>query len=467
MPCRNHGVVFGKRATLGVLQVHKVSHVIKQHILNRRQCLLALASTGCVSLGLPASGALGGSHRWPTVQKTLEKLVSTGTAPGAAVAVSYNGSAPAYPAAGTLAFDSPRRFDENSICRVYSITKNVTRIAALLLVEDGRITLDQPVADMLPEFGSLRVAIDIEKGLESRPAANVMTMRHLLTNTSGLGSWTPSSDSGDALHALYRERGITPGNYGAGRNRTGYGPQVENLDEMVRRVAELPLAYEPGTRLNYSIGFDVMGLVIERVTGKRFDDFLHERLFGPLDMRSTGFHVRPENVARLTTSYDATRRADNSGVERTATARGLRVTDAAATSDFLKRPTLLSGGGGLLSTTRDFFRYGAMLLGEGSLDGVHIMKPATARLAFSNLMPAGVSEPSEGFGAGTRALLQPLIPAGTFGASGATGTLFWIDRSRRGVVVFLVQVMWGDPANHPYAGQLAAAVERDRMRTSG
>jgi len=152
----------------------------------------------------------------------------------------------------------------------------------LLLVEQRKLELDQPVADVLPEFKNLRVAIDFEKGLESRPARKVMTMRHLLTNTSGLGNWTPSSDSGEELHRLYRERGITPGNYGAGPTRPGYGKQPATLDEIVARVAELPLAYEPGTVLHYSIGFDVMTLVIERVAGTDYGTFLRKRLFEPL-----------------------------------------------------------------------------------------------------------------------------------------------------------------------------------------
>ncbi|HET8674554.1 MAG TPA: serine hydrolase domain-containing protein [Blastocatellia bacterium] len=153
------------------------------------------------------------------------------------------------------------------------MTKPVTGVAAMMLVEGGRIALDQAVAEVVPEFRSLRVATDIEKGLSGRPATKTMTMRHLLMHTSGLSYWTPLSGA-RALPTAYRERGITPGNYGTRLNRPGYGPQVRNLTEMVERVAELPLLCEPGTAYNYSIGLDVMGLVIERVTGKGFDRFL-------------------------------------------------------------------------------------------------------------------------------------------------------------------------------------------------
>lgn len=436
-------------------------------VFNRRDCIASLAAAtlspsilqGCAaSMESPAA-----AHRWIAVQKVLDAFVAEGKAAGAAVAISFGGAPPAYPSAGTLAFGTRARFDEHSICRIYSMSKNVTRIAAMLLVEDGKITLDQPVANVLPDFRSLRVAIDIEKGLDSRPARNTMTMRHLLTNTSGLGSWTPGSDSGDALHALYRERGITPGNFGARRRRPGYGPQVRNLDEMVARVAELPLAYEPGTVLHYSIGFDVMGLVIERVTGKGYDAFLQERLFEPLDMHSTGFRVEAGNAARLTTNYDATRGAVNSepsaGVDASAPP-GFRVTDAGTTSAWLEKPSLLAGGAGIVSTARDFFRYGGMLSGAGAFEGARVMKPETARLAVSDLNPPGVADPSEGFGRGSRAmLLNRLTPPGTFGAAGAASTLFWIDLARRGNVVFMTQAMWGGPANVPYSRRLIAAIE--------
>jgi CubicO group peptidase (beta-lactamase class C family) len=345
------------------------------------------------------------------------------------------------------------------------MTKNVTRIATLLLVEDGRLSLDQPVSDVLPEFKSLRVAIDVEKSLDARPVSRTMTMRHLVTNTSGLGSWTPGSDSGAELHKLYRERGITPGSFGAGRTRPGYGPQPASLTELIQRVAGLPLAYEPGTVLHYSIGFDVMALVIERVTGMNYGAFLEHRLFAPLQMKSTGFQVSKLDAARLTTNYDATERGVNSTPGAAPDPRlppGFKVTDDRASSDWLKPPSYPVGGGGLVSTLRDFLRYTKMLLNEGALGDTRVMKVETARLATGNIHPPGIAEPSEGVGAGTRALLlHPLTPPGTIGGGGAAGTLFWIDRKRNGAVVFMVQAMWGGPARSPYSKRLFAAIEQD------
>lgn len=388
--------------------------------------------------------------RWKSVQRMVDEYVAGRKVAGAAVALSYAGKSLAFLSAGKIALDSSVDFDENTVCRIYSMTKPVTGVAAMMLIEDGLIKLDQPVAELLPEFRSLRVAIDLRKGLESRPAVRTMTMRHLLTHTSGLGYWTPSSGAG-TLPSAYRERGITAGDYSANLIRPGYGPQAKNLVEMIERIAELPLASEPGTAWSYSVGADVMGLVIERATGKGFDVFLRERLFGPLGMDSTGFQVAQKNVGRLATNY-------------TVTPEGLRPTDVGTSSVWLKPPTLLAGGAGLVSTARDFARFGAMYLGDGALGRARIMKRETARLARSNLLPVGVVNPNGGgFGAGARVVLpgsdRRFGPPGRFGWGGAAGTDWWIDPARRGNVVFMTQFM--PPTSYPIREELGSAIESD------
>ena len=425
----------------------------------RRDCLAALATLTAIPSFVNAAKRSG----WHAVQAALAEFVRERSAAGIAMALCRGGAEPDYPHAGTIAFDSRQAFDADSICRVYSMTKNVTRIATLLLVEDGKLTLDQPVTDHLPEFRNLRVLIDAAKGLDSRPAEKVMTIRHLITNSSGLGNWTPGSDSGDALHRLYRERGITPGNFGAGLRRPEYGPQATSMEDMVRRVAELPLAHEPGTVLHYSIGFDVMALVIERVTGKPYGAFLDERLWGPLRMDSTGFQVARKNAGRLTTNYDATERGANSVPGTAPDSRlpaGWNVTDDRATSDWLRPPRLLAGGASLLSTARDFLRYTRMLQNDGALDKTRVMKIETAKLATGNINPPGVAEPQD---SGSRALMRgsPIIPPGTIGGGGAAATLFWFDRARDLAVVFMAQVMYGGPARSPFQKRLFEAIERD------
>jgi len=277
--------------------------------LNRRHCIAGVASLMIahpkMMIGVASAQTAVLERSWAVVQAVLDDFVAEHRAAGVCFGAMAGNLPPAYRSAGALAFDASIAMDENSICRVYSMTKNVTRIATLLLIEDGVLALDQPVASVLPEFRNLRVATNFE-GLTSRPATRTMTIRHLITDSSGLGNWTPASDAGEALHRLYRERGITPGNFGQGLARPGYGRQPATLDELVARVAELPLAYEPGTVLHYSIGFDVMALVIERVTGMSYGNFLLKRLFGPLGMASTGFQVARADAGRLTSNYDAT-----------------------------------------------------------------------------------------------------------------------------------------------------------------
>jgi CubicO group peptidase (beta-lactamase class C family) len=432
--------------------------------LGRRQCLAALLTAcGPRTNGeqAPVRAAVPDASRYAPVQRLVDTFVAEGSSAGVSVGISSRSDPPVYLNAGTIALESKRRFDENSICRVYSLTKNITRIATMMLVEDGVLTLDQPVASVLPEFRSLRVAVDIDKGLESRPVSNPMTIRHLLTHTSGLGNWTPASDSHDVLHRVYRERGITPGNYGPGRRLPGYGPQAESLDDMVARLAELPLAYEPGTVYHYSVGFDVLGLVIQRASGKRFDAFLRERLFAPLDMSSTGFQVDAKDIARLTTNYDATPGGVAGGKPRREDdPQKLSPIDTGAESEWLRPPTLLAGGAGLVSTTRDFLRYADMLRRGGALGRARVMKPATARLATSDLTPPNVREPeATGTGAGSRAILIPLAPPKTFSSAGASGTVFWVDSTNDRSVVFMTQAMWGGPAKSPYAARFMKAIE--------
>jgi len=413
-----------------------------------RREFMQLITAAIAGLSCPTGGFVA-ERRWSAIQKLIDGYVADKQMAGVGVAIAYDGAPVRYLAAGTIAFDSQKRFDEHSICRIHSLTKPVTGIAAMLLVEDGRIALDQPVADVLPEFMAPRVAIDVERSLDARPATKTMTMRHLLTHTSGFASWTPLSSGPALLHVAYRERGITPGNFGERLDRQGYGPQATGLVEMVRRLAELPLAYEPGTVSNYSIGTDVMALVIERASGMPYERFLHDRLFAPLDMSSTGFQVKREDAGRLTTLYQFA-------------PTGLTPTDAAASSSFLDPPRLIAGGGGLASTVRDYARFGAMLLGDGALDGTRVMKAETARAARSNLLPAGVLKATTGQGAGVP-LVRPgdkaVMPPGTVMGSGASGGLWWMDPARRGNLVFLTEVIGIGQAAYTVPAELSAALD--------
>ena len=346
--------------------------------------------------------------------------------------------------------------DENSLWRIKSMTKQVTGVATMMLIEDGVLALDQPVAEILPALRSMRVAVDPGKSLDSRPAERPITVRHLLTHTSGFGYWIPSSGEG-LLPRAYRERGITPGNYYPAKlNQPGYGPQARGLTEMIDRLAELPLAFEPGTAWLYSVGADVLGAVIERIAGG-FEPFLRERLFTPLAMSSTGFQVPARDSERLTSNYEKG-------------PAGPVLLDSGPSSIFLRPPTLPAGGAGLVSSARDFMRFGLMLLHGGVLDGTRVMRPETARLVTSNLLPEGVTSGSaisgaRGFGAGGAVVLpgdsSPFGAPGNYGGGGAANTLWGLDFPRRGVWLFMSQHM---PAERRSVTEVPAAIQDDLTR---
>lgn len=321
------------------------------------------------------------------------------------------------------------------------------------LIQDGKLRMDQPVTDVIPEWKSLRVAIDPQKSLESRPVKATMTMRHLLTHTSGLAYWIPAAGSG-LLPTIYRERGITAGDYYyAIQGRPGYGPQVKTLSEMIARLADLPLVSEPGTIYQYSIGYDVMGLVVARVSGKSLEAYCRERIFEPLKMTATGFQVPPDQAVRLTTNYEVT-------------AGGLIPVDGGDSSVWLRPPSLVSGGGGLVSTARDFARFAGMLLGQGTFDEAQVLRNDIARAACSNLLPKQVASDS-GYGGGMRITMSPKErswrspgPVGTLSFGGATGCRWMVDPVRRGMMVFMTQRMPG-PANLSLWSDLHGAVDAD------
>lgn len=423
----------------------------------------AVAGAGAAFVWHPlfaeAFAAAATTNQWGGVQSLLDKYVAYRRYAGVAAALSYGGAPVAFLTAGTLAFDSRVRITPDSLFRIYSLTKPVTGIAAMLLVEDGRIALDQPVGEVLPELQLMRVAVDPKRSLQSRPATRQMTMRQLITHTSGMSNWQPFLGN-NPISVAYRERGLTPGSYGARQQIPGRAPQVRGLQALVEGVAGIPLIAEPGTAWNYSIGFDVMGAVIERVTGRGFDAFMSERLFEPLGMGSTGFTIGPSDALRMTTLYD---RRDGR----------LGIVDKGPTSVWLQPSTLLAGGGGLVSSARDLIRFAGMLLGKGELDGKRVMKHETATLALSNILPEGVRyAPTGGFGAGASVVLPGVVsdsgPPGTYSALGSSSTLLSVDPASQGIAVFFAQLMpEGGPAAAIYRREFNAAVSVDLQSRGG
>jgi len=398
----------------------------------------------------------------PDLPRTIARMqsyVDSGAVPGAVLAWRVGGGPIRYAPAGTLGFGSDAAVNERSVFRIFSQTKPITGIGAMMLIEDGALWLDQPLGEILSDFSDMRVIVG-DDSEETRPAARPITIRHLLTHTAGFGM------AGMTLGELYLRHGIAPGT----RDRVagpGELPTPTSLAEMGARLAQLPLAADPGTRFDYSVALDVLGLVIETASGQPFESFLRERLFEPLGMVDSGFSISAEQVARFA---DLPERKDAMWT----------LADDPEQSCYA-RPYYPAGGGGMVSTARDYARFAAMLLNEGELDGVRVLKPETVRLARSNLLPREVDRcdlplgqtlSNVGFGAAMSVSLAPSartggafdwpgdVPAGVFGWPGAAGSACWIDPARDFFLVWMTQY-WPSWLNGEMRPEIIAAAYAD------
>lgn len=407
--------------------------------------LVALAATGALAgqavrkpapmapapVALPQSTALVNSY--PATRK----------APGV-VAVVGIGDSVNVQSAGALAFEpNAPKADGNSLWRVYSMTKPITAMAAMILIEEGKLKLDDPISKFIPAFANMTVLVDGTKDLTAVPAKTQITVRHLMTHTAGLGYTIVTK--GPLLKA-YEEAGITPFTSTAQAEKDMRKVRPATLQAFAEKVATLPLIAEPGTKWSYSIGLDVLGAVIEKASGQSFETFLQKRIFTPLKMKSTFFTVPAADAKRLSTGYAFV------GVNPLPL-------DAGATSVFLQPPSFPYGGAGLVMSANDYDRFLHMLQNGGTLEGARILKPETVALAMSNLLPTGVvypgavantggaPGPSQGFGAGGSVYLVDLPGGpgkGTYGWGGAAGTIAWVDPKNKVRATVMVNYLPGD-----------------------
>ncbi len=410
---------------------------------------------GAALLALTAGAAFAGQaqrqpstivERAPLTQSTtlIDSYPATDKTPGVVAAVGRGDSAPTIIAAGTIASDADAaKADEHSLWRVYSMTKPITGMAAMMLIEQGKLKLDQPISDFIPAFKNMTVLVDPMKDLTARPATTPITVRHLLTHTAGLGYTIITQGP---LLKEYERQGITPFSANAAVEAQLRLVRPKSLEEFANRVAKLPLIAEPGTKWSYSIGLDVLGRVVEVASGMPFETYLETRIFKPLKMNSSYFTVPAKDAARLVTGYTWV------GANRVPL-------DPGATSIFLQPPSFPYGGAGLVMSAHDYDRFLHMLQNGGSLDGVRLMKPETVALAMSNLLPAGVtyggavantggaSGSMQGFGAGGSVYLVD-IPGGpskgTYGWGGAAGTIAWVDPARKVRATVMVNYLPGE-----------------------
>jgi CubicO group peptidase (beta-lactamase class C family) len=392
--------------------------------LTRRQWLAGSAMLGAAST-LPALPAWAQpAEPWPSVGRLVTSYVDARKVANMVAALGRGQADPDAIAAGVDSFTGLRRSDLDSIYRIYSMTKPITGMAAMMLIDEGKLGLDQPLHEILPKFRSMQVQKVYDGPITAdnlEPAAGPITIRQMLTHTAGLGYGIVQSGP---IAAAFRERGVVPGLVTRLQALPIFrGTSVKGLDVFADRLAEFPLVYQPGTRWSYSMGLDLMGRVIEVVSGKPFDRFLQERLFDPLGMADTHFQVPRSKADRMTTSYYL--------------ANGnLLPIDLGADSIFFDDPPMPFGGSGLASTPRDYERFLRMLAGLGSFGGTRVMSEAAVRLGTSNLLPATVQQgPANGglgldlarygFGAGGR--VGKGLLAGVYGWAGAAGTVAFVD----------------------------------------
>jgi CubicO group peptidase (beta-lactamase class C family) len=355
------------------------------------------------------------------------RVVAEGKVPGIVILSAVGNSMPHLVAEGRIAIepDAPAA-NADSLWRVYSMTKPITGIAAMILIEEGKLRLDQPISDFIPAFKDMKVLVDPAKDLTSRPATRPITVRNLLTHTAGLGYTIITKGP---LLDEYNRLGINPAQVNALLEPGMRAARPASLEEFANRTATLPLIADPGTKWSYSIGLDVLGRVIEVAGGMPFDQFVNTRIFAPLKMQSSFWTVPQAKAGIFATNYMAPKVAIDQG----------------ATSVWLQPPSFPYGGAGLVMSARDYDRFLHMLLNGGALEGARILKPETVRLAMSDLLPPSVDRSTlaqmtadtgapMGFGAGGSVYLAD-VPGGpgkgTYGWAGAAGSIGWVDPAHR------------------------------------
>ena len=399
----------------------------------------------------------------PATQTLFDGYVRTGKMPGIVGAFGVGDLPTQFVSAGRIADDAgAATADADSLWRVYSMTKPITAMAAMILIEEGKLGLDDRLDKYFPAFAKMRVLTSPDTSLASVPAKNPITIRNLLTHTAGLSY---NIIAKGPLLKEYERLGLLPGAINAEVEAKARLVRPATLQAFANRLAQAPLIAEPGTKWSYSVGLDLMGAVIEKVSGMPFDAFVQARLLTPLGMTSTYWTVPASAAGRLSSNYTFV------GDKRV-------LTDPGATSLWLSPPQFPYGGAGIVSSARDYDRFLHMLANAGTLDGVQVMKPATARLAMSNLLPAGVffggigsdtggtaAGPKMGFGAGGSVYLEdkPGGPSkGTYGWGGAAGTIAFVDPVKRVRVTVMVQYF---PAGQwPLRADIPTALAADLAR---
>jgi len=380
--------------------------------------------------------------------------IEPGKITGCQVAVARHGRLAYFKSFGLRDRERAKPVEDDTIFRLYSMTKPITSVALMTLYEQGYFQLDDPVYRVVPEWRNHQVWVSgAGEAMQLARPNPPMTFRHVLSHTAGLTYGAQLEALGapaerDPVAEAYRVAGV----------RRGEG---ETLHDFAMKLAKVPLRYQPGDRWMYSLATDVCGYLVERISGKPFDQYLKEAIFEPLKMKDTAFLVAEADKGRFAANYR--RRGDKT----------LELIDDPETSTYLKKPSFLSGGGGLVGTTEDYLRFCEMLRLGGELEGARILGPRTIDLMTRNHLKGGAdltqmaiggfSETANagvGFGLGFAMTLGE-VATGTLGEGdyywgGAASTIFWVDPKEDMVVIFMTQLMPSGTFN--FRGQLKSII---------
>ena len=379
----------------------------------------ALAGGGMLAT-LPLGSALQAhdvGEAWPRVAAEIEKYLKEKKVANMIATLGWNQDKLHTVGGGTLSMGGATKADENSLYRIYSMTKPITGMLAMQLISEGKMGLDQPLSDILPAFANMQVQKEYDGAITEEnlePAKNPITIRQLLTHTAGFGYQI--IQQGPIMEEYYR-LGLAPGQ--VSRMPIPGIPTIEpaeSLELFADRLATVPLVYQPGTKWSYSVSLDLVGRVIEVVEGKPFDQVMQDRILGPAGMTSTFFTVPKSEVGRLTANYAVF--GDQ-----------LIPIDPAASSIYLDKPAFPFGGAGLVSSPYDYDRFLRMLLGKGMIDGTRVLSEGAVMVGTSNILPdtvdlTGSWTEGQGYGAGGR------VVGCTYGWGGAAGTAAMVDFKR-------------------------------------
>lgn len=393
----------------------------------------------------PESIGLSGK-RLDRVSAWLEQQVTSERVAGASVMISRYGQPALFECKGLAEVETGKPFAEDTIVRIYSMTKPITTVAAMMLYEEGAFQVDDAVAKYIPEFADLKVwqGGDINA---VKPVKTPMSVKHLMTHTSGL---TYGFMRANAVDAEYREL-IEP-------------HDDMTLEEWAGKLATIPLICEPGAQWNYSVSTDVLGRLVEIWSGQTLEAFFQERIFKPLGMFDTSFDVPEAKQPRFAALYNAASGAALGGTPRNQALvanreTGITLQESASESVYFKPQKFFSGGGGLTSTMQDYARFCEMLLSYGSYAGQDLLSRKTVEFMMCNHLPdnndmAAMGQPvwSEttydgiGFGLGGAVVLDPvkaqtITSPGEFHWGGAASTFFWVDPEEDLFVIFLTQLL--------------------------